>query len=132
MRRDKLFSRTGFRPPERLTRCVTAALATILGMVTRADYPEELTIDEFDDMPWELCAMFGTDPCNSVDDDLRQAALYAGRHHCRIYTQVDGPDGLRVYLDGPHVVNRTGVFAAVRLPGTATASWLSRLRSRLG
>lgn len=84
-------------------------------MKTENKYPEELTHGELTGTRWDVCELFGTDTMNSFDKDLRIAVKYAKKNGCQVYTEVDGDDGSYMYLRGCHLVNRTGVFAAVRL-----------------
>jgi len=91
-------------------------------MKPETKYPETLTEDELFCTKWEVFETFGTDTMNSFDEDLRIAAAYAKKHGCQIYTEVDGDDGSYVYLRGSHLVNRTGVFEAVRLADGASVA----------
>ena len=67
------------------------------------NYPEELTLDEFDDHHWDFVKI--SEGGAKID---RLAKMYLGMR----YTQVDGEND-RVYLRGVHVVNATGVYAFV-------------------
>jgi hypothetical protein len=78
-------------------------------------YPDELTLDEFDDMFYTGKAkarQFGLDKEASIEE-VRQ---YAQKTGGQIYTQVDGDDD-RMYSKGLRFVNRTGLYEVVKLDG---------------
>ena len=78
-------------------------------------YPDELTLDEFDEMFYTGKAkvrQFGLDKEADVQDVLKYARKIDGQ----IYTQVDG-DKDRMYSKGLRFVNRTGLYEVVKLEG---------------
>lgn len=78
-------------------------------------YPDELTLDEFDEMFYTGKAkvrQFGLDKEADVQDVLKYAKKIGGQ----IYTQVDGEKD-RMYSKGPRFVNRTGIYEVVKLEG---------------
>ena len=75
-------------------------------------YPDELTFDEFDDMPWIKSKQFGLE----VEANIEEIKKYAEKINGQIYTQVDG-DQDRMYSKGLRFVNRTGIYEVVKLDG---------------
>ncbi|MDH2906548.1 MAG: hypothetical protein PXX83_00425 [Candidatus Nitrosotalea sp.] len=75
-------------------------------------YPDELTLDEFDDMPWIKNKQFGLDRQANIEEIKKYAEKISGQ----IYTQVDGDSG-RMYSKGLRFVNRTGIYEVVKLDG---------------
>ncbi|SMH71300.1 hypothetical protein [Candidatus Nitrosotalea okcheonensis] len=75
-------------------------------------YPDEMTLDEFDEMPWIKSKQFGLDRQASIEEIKKYAEKISGQ----IYTQVDG-DQDRMYSKGLRFVNRTGIYEVVRLDG---------------
>lgn len=78
-------------------------------------YPDELTLDEFDEMFYTGRAktrQFGLEQEANVQEVLKYANKIGGQ----IYTQVDG-DQDRIYSKGLRFVNRTGVYEVVKLEG---------------
>ena len=51
-------------------------------------YPDELTLDEFDDMPWTGEKQFGLEKDANIDEIKKYAKKIDGQ----IYTQVDGEE----------------------------------------
>jgi hypothetical protein len=76
------------------------------------EYPDELTMDEFDDMPWIKTKQFGLDGQANIEEIKKYAEKISGQ----IYTQVDG-DQDRIYSKGLRFVNRTGIYEVVKLDG---------------
>ena len=75
-------------------------------------YPDELTLDEFDDMLWTGEKQFGLEKDANIDEIKKYAKKIDGQ----IYTQVDGEED-RVYSKGLRFVNRTGIYEVVKLDG---------------
>ena len=75
-------------------------------------YPDELTLDEFDDLPWIESKQFGLDRQANIEEIKKYAEKTSGQ----IYTQVEG-DQDRVYSKGLRFVNRTGIYEVVKLDG---------------
>ncbi|MGI0060912.1 MAG: hypothetical protein ACREBA_00495 [Nitrosotalea sp.] len=78
-------------------------------------YPDELTLDEFDEMFYTGKAkakQFGLDK----DANIQEVREYAKKTGGQIYTQVDG-DQDRMYSKGLRFVNRTGIYEVVNLEG---------------
>ncbi|MDE1813817.1 MAG: hypothetical protein KGH87_01100 [Thaumarchaeota archaeon] len=75
-------------------------------------YPDELTLDEFDDMPWIKNKQFGLD----WQANIKEMKKYAEKIGGQIYTQVDGDNG-KMYSKGLRFVNRTGIYEVVKLDG---------------
>jgi hypothetical protein len=84
-------------------------------MVPSKPYPDELTLDEFDDMFYTGKAkarQFGLEKEANVQEVVQYAKEIGGQ----IYTQVDG-DQDRMYSKGLRFVNRTGLYEVVKLDG---------------
>lgn len=75
-------------------------------------YPDELTLDEFDDTPWIKNKQFGLDRQANIEEIKK----YAEKTNGQIYTQVDG-DNDRMYSKGLRLANRTGIYEVVKLDG---------------
>ena len=78
-------------------------------------YPDELTLDEFDEMFYTGKAktrQFGLDK----EADVRDVLKYAKKIDGQIYTQVDCEKD-RTYSKGPRFVDRTGIYEVVKLDG---------------
>ncbi len=78
-------------------------------------YPDELTLDEFDEMFYTGKAkarQFSLEKEASIEEVVQYAKKTGGQ----IYTQVDG-DQDRMYSKGLHFVNRTGIYEVVKLDG---------------
>lgn len=78
-------------------------------------YPDELSLEEFDEMFYTGKAkakQFGLDR----EADVREVLKYAEKTGSQIYTQVDG-DQERMYSKGLRFVNRTGIYEVVKLEG---------------
>jgi len=79
-------------------------------------YPDELTFDEFDAIRWDIEKQFGLedDSSNNVIEQKAVKFIKLHQHTLVLYTQVDGDSGDRIYAKGHHIVNRTGIWWAVK------------------
>lgn len=78
-------------------------------------YPDELSLDEFDEMFYTGKAkakQFGLEK----EADVQEVVQYAKKIGGQIYTQVDGDED-RMYSKGLRFVNRTGIYEVVKLDG---------------
>jgi len=79
------------------------------------DYPDELTMDEFDDTPWIFTKQFGLDDDRDEKEIVEDVKRHADKIHGQIYSQVDGDSGERMYSKGLQVINSTGLYEVVKL-----------------
>lgn len=80
------------------------------------EYPEELTFDEFDDMPWDSAKQFGLNDNRELSEIVKDVLAFAEKTKGQIYTQVDGDED-RIYSRGMQFVNRTGLWEVVKIKG---------------
>lgn len=80
-------------------------------------YPEELTIDEFENIDWNFCKTVkdenfdNKNGLSSTQNACKFAMDFIKKHKGRLvlYTLLDGEQDV-IYLKGNHLVNRIGVW----------------------
>ena len=85
----------------------------LLEFASQNEYPDELTLDEFDDLGFARTKQFGLDDDRPNNEILKDVLDYQNKHGGIIYTQVDGDNGDRIYVKGTQTVNRTGLWEVV-------------------
>ncbi len=75
-------------------------------------YPQILIFDKFDSIPWDFEEQLGLDDDRPIDAIEVQALKLAEKEKAKVYVQIDGPNGERVYHLGipDRHYNKTGIY----------------------
>lgn len=93
-------------------------IQTIKEILDRGDaYPQILSFDEFDSIPWDFEEQFGLDDDCPIEEIEKEAIACAEIEGAKLYVQIDDPNGPdRVYHLGipDRFHNKTGIYEVVK------------------